>query len=278
MRVANAQAADGNADAAIENLQKALSLQPDYLEAQRALIVMYLKRDQMKDAVTVAREVQKQRPKEALGHILEGDIYAMKQKWSDAASEYRTALKLNHSSESAIRLHAVLAKMGGTEADRFTAEWLKEQPNDAAFRVYLAQAASARGDYARSASYYREVLDREPKNVIVLNNLAWTEHHLKDPKAIEHAELAMKLAPNQPAIMDTLGMLYVDKGDTARGVPLLQNAVKLAPQAHAIRLNLAKALIKAGDKSGAKKELQELEKLGDKFPAQAEVAQLKQSL
>jgi hypothetical protein len=45
----------------------------------------------------------------------------------------------------------------------------------------------------------------------------------------------------------------------------------VAPQASPIRLNYAKALIKAGKKDEARSELDQLAKLGDKFPAQAEV-------
>ena len=75
-------------------------------------------------------------------------------------------------------------------------------------------------------------------------------------------------------ILDTLGTLLVEKGDTARGIELLQKASKLAPTSPSIRLNLAKALIKAGQKDAAKKELEELAKLGDKFKSQADVEQL----
>ena len=49
----------------------------------------------------------------------------------------------------------------------------------------------------------------------------------------------------------------------------------LAPNAAGIRLNLARALIKAGQKDAARKELDTLAKLGDKFPGQAEVAKLR---
>jgi thioredoxin-like negative regulator of GroEL len=70
----------------------------------------------------------------------------------------------------------------------------------------------------------------------------------------------------------------MEKGDTTRGLELLQKASTMAPQAAAIRLNFAKALIKTGQKDAARKELDELAKLGDKFAGQSEVAQLKQSL
>jgi hypothetical protein len=52
----------------------------------------------------------------------------------------------------------------------------------------------------------------------------------------------------------------------------------MAPEAAAIRMNLARALVKAGQKDAARKELDELGKLGDKFAGQAEVAQLRQGL
>jgi Putative Zn-dependent protease, contains TPR repeats len=112
----------------------------------------------------------------------------------------------------------------------------------------------------------------------LLNNLAWAAAQTGDPKAVEYAEKANRLAPGQPAIMDTLGVLLVDKGETARGLELLQKAVELAPQASQIRFNYARALLKTGKKGDAKQELDALAKLGEKFPAHAEVAQLLKSL
>jgi predicted Zn-dependent protease len=61
-------------------------------------------------------------------------------------------------------------------------------------------------------------------------------------------------------------------------VDSLRKAVALAPGESNIRLNLARALVKAGQKDAAKKELETLTKLGDKFAQQAEVAKLMQTL
>ena len=179
----------------------------------------------------------------------------------------------------AVKLHAVLVAGGGSgEADRFADSWIKEHAKDLQFRLYLAEAATARKDYATASKHYRVLVDAQPNNPATLNNLAWALAQNKDPKAIEFAEKANKLAPDQPALMDTLGVLLVDKGDTARGLELLQKAVSRAPQSALIRFNLAKALVKAGKKEEAKRELDELAKLGDKFPAQTEVAKLLQGL
>ena len=113
---------------------------------------------------------------------------------------------------------------------------------------------------------------------MVLNNLAYVESKLKDPRAVEHARKAHQLAPKHPGIMDTLGLILLEQGDTAGALDLLRKASAMAPGAPGIRLNLAKALIKAGQKDAARRELEELSKLGSKFPGQAEVAELKRTL
>jgi predicted Zn-dependent protease len=54
--------------------------------------------------------------------------------------------------------------------------------------------------------------------------------------------------------------------------------VAAAPQAHALRLTLARILLQAGERAKAKAELERLTALGDGFAQQAEVHQLLQSL
>ena len=188
-------------------------------------------------------------------------------------------LVARHLHELAVKLHAVLLADGKKlEADKFAESWIKDHAKDMQFRVYLAESANNRKDYAAASKYYRALVDAQPDNAAMLNNLAWSLDQIKDPKAIEYAEKAYKLAPEQPAVMDTLGVMLVERGDAARGLELLKKASSKAPQNGLIRLNLAKALVKAGNKDEAKKELEELAKLGEKFPAQAEVEKLRQGL
>ncbi|MBK7325008.1 MAG: PEP-CTERM system TPR-repeat protein PrsT, partial [Propionivibrio sp.] len=279
LRMAEIQVAAKNKEAAMQDLRKALSVKSDSVEAQRGIMMLDLDAGRTAEALAMARQIQKQRPKEAVGYMLEGDAHALKKSWNEAATAYRNGLKQNSETALAVKLHAVLVAGGGSgEADRFADSWIKEHAKDLQFRLYLAEAATARKDYATASKHYRVLVDAQPNNPATLNNLAWALAQNKDPKAIEFAEKANKLAPDQPALMDTLGVLLVDKGDTARGLELLQKAVSLAPQSALIRFNFAKALVKAGKKDEAKRELDELAKLGDKFPAQTEVAKLLQGL
>lgn len=279
LRMAEVHLAAKNKEAAMQDLRKALSVSADSLEAQRGIMMLELDAGRTAEALSMARQIQKQRPKEAVGYALEGDVHAMNKAWSEAAVVYRTGIRQSGATELAARLHAVLvAGAAPGEADKFADGWLKEHARDLQFRLYLAEAATARKDFATASKHYRILVDAQPNNPAILNNLAWSLAKNKDPKAIEYAEKANALAPDQPALMDTLGVLLVDKGDAARGLDLLRKALGLAPQNAEIRFNLAKSLLKAGKKEDAKKELDELARLGEKFPEQGEVARLLKGL
>jgi putative PEP-CTERM system TPR-repeat lipoprotein len=279
MRMAEINLANKNKDEAAKNLRKALEIKPDLLEAQRGLILLALDSKKPQDALALARDIQKQRPKEATGFVLEGDINASSKQWPEAIAAYRNGLKQAPASELAIKLHTALLASGNmAEAEKLAATWTKEHPKDIAFRMHLGDIATARKDYPAATQHYRNALEIQPNNALVLNNLAWVSGEMKSPKAMEYAEKANQLAPNQPPFMDTMAMLLVSKGETAKAVELLRKALEISPQATAIQLNLAKVLIGAGRKDEARKELDALAKLGDRFPAQAEVMHLQKEL
>lgn len=279
LRLAEIQFATKNKEEGIKNLKKALEIKPDIVEAQRALIMMALEGKNTKNAIDIARTVQKQRPKEAIGYVLEGDIHAFGKAWPEAINVFRNGLKQIAAPELAIKLNGSLIASGNTaEAEKMAGTWLKEHPKDMAFRMYQGDRATGQKNFAQAVNHYQAALELQPNNALILNNLAWASGQTKSPKALDYAEKANQLAPNQPAFMDTLAMLLADKGEAAKAVELLRKALSTAPQASAIQLNLAKVLIASGKKDEARKELDALAKMGDKFPSQAEVSQLLKSL
>ncbi|MGE5492738.1 MAG: XrtA/PEP-CTERM system TPR-repeat protein PrsT [Actinomycetota bacterium] len=202
------------------------------------------------------------------------DIHLANGNREAAVGSLKKSLELAPIAPVAIRLHGVLQGQGEAEAERFAAAWLKDHPKDASFLYYLGDQALVKKDYDTASRHYKAALEIQPDNAAVLNNLAWVAGRQKSPLAVQYAERANRLAPNQPAMMDTLAMLLIDKGESKRALELLRRAVELAPNAPQIRLNLAKALIRAGDKTAARKELEQLERQGGKFDGQAEIAQL----
>src|SRR5262249_45420226 len=111
-----------------------------------------------------------------------------------------------------------------------------------------------------------------------LNNLAWVYYKTKDRRALETAERASKLEPENGAIADTFGWLLVQEGQVQRGLELLRKAEKQAPSIPDIRYHLAVALAKTGAREEARSTLAALLSSGQKFEEIVEAKQLLQEL
>lgn len=279
MRLADVHMANKDKDAAAQSLRKALEIKPDLQQAQRGSIMLDVDSKNIQGAISTAKSMQQQGPNNAMGYVLEGDIHASQKNWDSATTAYQTGLKQVSSPELAIKLHSVLlATNKAPEADKFAAAWQKDHPKDAAFVLYLGDGAIARKDFAGAEKLYAAVIKSQANNAVAYNNLAWVSAKLGKEGAIALAEKANTLAPNQPAFIDTLALLLSDKGDYAKAAELQIKAVGLQPQNPLLKLNLAKIHLKGGKKDLAKKELDELATLGNKFGAQAEVSELLKGL
>ncbi len=280
LRLADAYIAAKNKDGALQSLKKALDIKPDLLEAQRALAQAYLQDKKYSEALTIAKNVQKQRPKEPHGFAMEGEILFAQQKWDAAVVLYRSALKeAGNATDVALKLHTALqASSKNAEADKFADKWSKDHPKDVGFHIYLGDVAIGRKDYSGAEKLYAAANKMQPDNPIVMNNLAWVLGQQNKPGALELAEAAVKLAPQQPALMDTLAGLLSAKNDHAKALEWQKKAIGLQPDNPLFKLNLAKIQIKGGEKDLARKELEALAKLGNKFSGQTEVAGLLKTL
>ena len=279
MHLAEAYLAENNRAAARDSLNRALEVAPKYLPAQRGLVILELAAGQPEQALAIARTVQTERPDQGAGYLLAGDIEASRKSWDAAVGDYRAALSREASTEVAVKLYGALGQSKkAAEANAFASSWSREHPQDAAFRSYLGDLAVSKGDFARAETEYLAVLKLQPDSPIALNNVAWVTDRLKKPGATAYAERANALKPDQPAFMDTLATVLADAGQDSKALEIQKKAVSLQPDHPPFRLNLAKLYIKTGDKALAKKELEQLAKLGDKFSGQAEVGELLKTL
>ena len=99
-------------------------------------------------------------------------------------------------------------------------------PEQADFRLEMAQSALAVGEYAEADRQYQEVLKREPDNPVVLflaaKGLAWHERPQKDmAKALKLAERACELTKwENREYAFGLADLYMDAGKVLEGMGL----------------------------------------------------------
>jgi putative PEP-CTERM system TPR-repeat lipoprotein len=218
--------------------------------------------------LAISHQIQKQQKKSPVGYIAEGDLLMAQKKPALATKAYEHAFDISKSGPAMLKLHASLSQAGKTpEANSRLVQWLKQHPEDAASRMYLAGAYLASQDNKAAIEQYQIILKQAPTYVPALNNLATAYQPEKNPLALEYAEKAYQLAPNSAAVMDTLGWILVEQGNTTRGLPLLEKAVSLAPEAADIRYHLAAGRAKSGDNAQARKELEQLLAAGQQFPS-----------
>lgn len=279
LRLAEAYAAGQDADGGRAALKRALEIDPLLLPAYRGLASLALTEKHPDEALAVARELQTRAPKNGAGFALEGDIEASRRNWPAAANALRAAWQRGHNTETAVALHRTLVSGGQrAEADRLAADWQREQPKDATFRYYLGDMALARKDFAAADAHYRAVLEMQPRNALALNNVAWLMVQQGQRGAVEMADKANALMPDRAPLLDTLATALAAENQLPRAIETQKKAIERNPQDPGLRLNLARIYVKAGDKTQARSELQNLAKLGDKFARQAEVAELLKTL
>lgn len=279
LRLASVHVRMKNEAAAADDLKKALALQPDFLDAQVAQADLALRMRKPELAQAVIRDIQKQRPKEARGYVMEGEFQQAQGKLAPALKAFEHAFSLDKSGTLLVRQHILLLQMGnGKEADARMALWRKEHPNDPVTGMYLADMSLAKNDFKLASTQLEQVLIALPGNVAALNNLAWAYQQQRDPRALATAEQLLAAAGQSPAALDTVGWILTEQGNTARGLPLLQKAVAAAPNAPEIRFHLGAALAKSGDKAGARRELEKLLAENKAYPKVEEVRALLKQL
>ncbi|WP_295991443.1 XrtA/PEP-CTERM system TPR-repeat protein PrsT [Rugamonas sp.] len=250
-----------NPEAAEASLRKALRLQPRYVQASVALAAVLARQGKTEAALDIATQLEKQGDTAAAGYSMEGDIQAPR-KPALALRAYQQAYALKPSTALMLQQRALLQAAGKqAEADKLLAQWQAGHPDDPRLRLYQATLLMDQKQYPAAITLLQALVAQQPRDVAAVNNLALAYQGAHDARAQASAEQALALAGDNPAVLDTLGWILIDKGDTTRGVALLQRALKQAPQEPAIRYHFAYGLNKAGDKAQARKELQSL--LGD---------------
>ena len=259
------------------SLNRAIALQPGHPQASKALALLEQEQGNAQNALRIARQLQ--RVDARGGQLLEGDILMKQNKPREALAAYQKAWSQRAGADLVSRLHqAMLASGNAAGADAHISNWLREHDGDLANREYLALSHLQRKQFPQAAAQYEALLRLQPGSGNHLNNLAWIYQAMGDARALDLAEQAHRIAPDHPAVLDTLGWILVSRGDTRRGLELLQRAVSKPVVAAGTRYRLAAALAKTGDKVKARQILRPLLRDAKAFPERGEAQALLEQL
>ncbi|MDQ2842489.1 MAG: tetratricopeptide repeat protein [Acidobacteriota bacterium] len=181
-----------------------------------------------------------------------------KQLYQAAIGDLKEVLKSSPKFEDAWLRLGVLQR----NTDQFDAAMASFQqaatlnPNNAAAYLNQAVLLEATGKKKEASEAYNKVLGIQPQNTLALNNLAFlnAEAGTNLDQAMTLATKAKQQVPNSPDVSDTLGYVYYQKNLNAEALQIFKKAVQDSPQNPTFRFHLAMALLKQGDKQGAKDE------------------------
>lgn len=160
-------------------------------------------------------------------------------------------------------------------------QWIQDHPNDVAVRLALASDLELGMNVPGAQAQYLAVLEQDPDNISALNNLAWSLRLENPKKALEYVRRALTLAPQMPAVLDTLAVIEYHTGDLKSARQSIQRALAGAPDNASMLYHQAMIDAVLGEKDKAVTVLEELlakDKDAGEFPERAEAETLLKKL
>jgi cellulose synthase operon protein C len=261
-------------DAARTSLLRALSLRSNWLPAEGALAFLELQAGNSLAAVKRVDALRTARPQDAEVLSLEADVRAALRQYVEADRALTLASRNQPSSTLADKQYRLRVAGELPKPTEPLEGWLASHPDDLSVRGVLAEAYAGAGQTDKAAQQYEAIVQRQPRDAMALNNLAWLYMERGDRRAIATARRAAQLAPDSPAIADTLGWILVQSGAVNEGLGLLEKASQDDPRNGDMQYHYASALAKAGRVADAQARLRTLLGRSAEFSSRKEATEL----
>lgn len=252
--------AAGDVELARSMFQQRLEAEPTDLAALWGNFRLELQAERLQAAKALAESLRKAHPERVEGDLARAELALAEGRRGDAATALREGFERQPSAALARRLALVQQLDGKREEAKATLLAAREQfdADNPGITLDLAQVEQQLGDDTAAAKGYREVLERFPDNVMALNNLAWIAHKRGDAEALGLAERALRNAPDNANVADTVAVILLDQGEVERAFQLLVQATRAAPEDPDIRFHYAQALAAKGERNLAREVVEGL--------------------
>ena len=224
---------EGNHEAAFENFQKALEINPEYFEAHYALGVLYATKelpDKASAHYKKALEIQSDSEK---AHIQLAKILKSQGKVDEAISHYNEALAKNSDNEQA-HYHlavALMAKRNPMGALKHYQEALRIKPNFTEAHANMGVVLASQKKFDEAISHIRQALEAEPDNASFLFNLGLALGSLgKFDEAIVNFRKSATLAPDDFKVHAKLGQALLRINKPQEAIKHLEKAIQINPR------------------------------------------------
>lgn len=246
---------NGRVSEAEKVLQQALRIDKESIEVQLELVRLQIieKKYELARVSTNRLLQQNEENHEVIARA--GDLAFAQGNFAEAIDSFKKSLTLYADSEVIGSLGKAYWQLGDRDAMfKIWAGWLQQFPKDRDTRYLKVVAHRMQGDVKEEIESLKQIVLNNPSDLIALNELAWGLRKTDFDSALTFGERALKLAPEDPQIMDTLAMVLAEQKRYARSIELLRQAVKLAPNNTTFSFHLAQIYFE----SGASREAQSI--------------------
>ncbi|MDQ6916458.1 MAG: tetratricopeptide repeat protein [Pseudomonadota bacterium] len=188
-----------------------------------------------------------------------GQIAEETKRYDEAIARYREVSEGERAWIATLRIATVLAKKGDMDAARRYLASLKPEGRERAIELHQAEAQLLRdaGDYNGAYTVLSSALDADPDSAELIYDVAMVAEKLDRLDEVEsRLTRLIELKPDNPQALNALGYTLVDRTPrTAEGLKLIEKALKLAPEDPSILDSMGWAYFRMGNLGDSEKFL-----------------------
>jgi tetratricopeptide (TPR) repeat protein len=207
--------------------ERALIQDPQSEDALDGLVRVYRRGEITRPMLRDLEKQAQSAPQSATLMELAGRLYA-DHGWSAGAKRcFRRALEMDPSRSTAA---AALVRLLSARGETHTAIELTGKVGGYTTALVSGFTAQKRNDPTAAIAHYETALREGEQSGVAANNLAWlyAQQNTNLDRALSLALRARKAAPSDPAVLDTVGFVYLRRREYSQAIDVLKGAASLA--------------------------------------------------
>ncbi|MES9992754.1 MAG: XrtA/PEP-CTERM system TPR-repeat protein PrsT [Candidatus Thiodiazotropha sp.] len=275
LQLADLQASRGDLNAARETLQNLDREIPTSVKGKLLGYKLEMGAGNHQQGERIVKRLLEEDKTRLLGVVLQADYY-------EAMGDREKAIKGLKAHATSQAPFGIVQKLSDlyiknndyNSAIKLLSTWKKANSENQQVELALAITYQSAGKLDAAQKLYGDLLEKNPRNIVALNNSALLNFAQAPKKALEQAKQAYDISGNSSvAVVDTYAWLTHRSGDTATALKLLDPILETASDP-SILYHYAVMLAKSGKEKDAEKVLLTIIEEGQQFPESDQARQL----